>query len=189
MWRVVNDDDGTARKARVKGVAVAGKTGTAQFWRNGIKDYHTWFLCFAPYDKPLYVVCVFVQGGKSGGSVSAPIAAKILEQIFAMEKGQQVKLDFLPPAQGNFQQITGVDFSKQFPSQYGTETDPVDAAPEPVPPEVARKNSAASTAKPDIKEEADSRGRANNKPRPQGGLQKFFNFLGGGRSAVPKQSN
>jgi hypothetical protein len=40
---------------------------------------------------------------------------------------------------------------------------------------------------PDIKEEADS--RANNKPRPQGGLQKFFNFLGGGRSAVPKQSN
>ena len=90
MWRVVNDPDGTARKARVKDVQVAGKTGTAQFWRNGIKDYHTWFICFAPYDKPRYVVCVFVQGGKSGGSVPAPIAAKILEQIFAMEKGQEI---------------------------------------------------------------------------------------------------
>ncbi len=122
MWRVVNDPDGTARKARVKGVEVAGKTGTAQFWRNGIKDYHTWFTCFAPYDKPRYVVCVLVQGGKSGGSVPAPIAQKILEEIFAMEKGAEVRLEPLAPAQGSFQPITGVDFSKGQPTQFGAET-------------------------------------------------------------------
>jgi len=190
MWKVVNDSDGTARKARVKDLVVAGKTGTAQFWRNGIKDYHTWFVCFAPYDKPRYVVCVFVQGGKSGGSVPAPIASKILEQILAMENGQEVKLEFLTPGLGNFQQISGVDFSKEFPSQYGTETDAVDAPVEATSPTGGGDgNSVPPLAKPDIKEDADAQGRANNKPRQQGGLQKFFNFLGGGRSAVPKQSN
>ncbi|MCX6958910.1 MAG: penicillin-binding protein 2 [Verrucomicrobia bacterium] len=188
MWKVVNDDTGTARKARVKDSVVAGKTGTAQFFRNGVKDYHTWFLCFAPYDKPRYVVAVFVQGGKSGGSVPAPIAAKILEQIFAMEKGQEVKLEALAPALGNFQPIAGIDFSKQFPSQYGSDTEPVQDAPAESP-ELTRQSGGASGAKPDIKEEADAQGRANNKPRPQGGLQKFFNFLGGGRSAASKQSN
>jgi penicillin-binding protein 2 len=191
MWRVVNDETGTARKARVKGVEVAGKTGTAQFWRGKIKDNHTWFLCFAPYDKPRYVVCIFVQGGKSGGGVAAPIAAKILEQILAMEKGQEVKLEALTPAPGSFQQITGVDFTKDFPTQFGSDAGPVPDAPadendanSPGKPGAA---GGTTTANPDIKEEADT--RANNKPQPQGGLQRFFNFLGGGRSAVPKQSN
>jgi penicillin-binding protein 2 len=187
MWKVVNDEGGTARKARLKDVVVAGKTGTAQFWRGREKDNHTWFLCFAPYDKPRYVVCVFVQGAKSGGSVPAPIAAKILEQIFAMENGTEVKLDHLDAAQGNFQHLSCIDFTKDFPSQYGTDSDPVDAPAEP--PASGGGTGGEGAATPDIKDEADASGRANNKPRPQGGLQKFFNFLGGGRSAVPKQSN
>jgi penicillin-binding protein 2 len=189
MWRVVNDSDGTARKARVKGYEVAGKTGTAQFWRNGIKDYHTWFVCFAPYDKPRYVVCVFVQGGHSGGSVPAPIAAKILEQIFAMEKGQEVKLESLAPAVGNFQPIAGIDFSRDLPAQLGGDTPPSpEATGEDSHDSGNSSNEGTPAAKPDIKEDADSHAN-NRKPQAQRGLQKFFNFLGGGRSAVPKQSN
>jgi len=189
MWRVVNDRDGTARKARVKDVQVAGKTGTAQFWRNGIKDYHTWFICFAPYDKPRYVICVFVQGGKSGGSVPAPIAAKILEQIFAMEKGQEVKLESLSSAIGNFQPIAGIDFAKDLPAQYGGDTAPAPEANGEESPESGNgSNGGIPAAKPDIQEDADSHVK-NRKPQALGGLQKFFNFLGGGRSAVPKQSN
>lgn len=189
MWRVVNDETGTARKARVKDVVVAGKTGTAQFWRGKIKDNHTWFICFAPYDKPRFAVCIFVQGGKSGGGVAAPIAAKILEQIFAMEKGKELKLEALDPAPGSFQQITGVDFTKEFPAQYGVDNAQVPDAPADENDEhhPASESKGRASAKPDIKEEADA--HAKNKPRPQGGLQKFFNFLGGGRSAVPKQSN
>ena len=182
MWKVVNADGGTASKAKLRNVVVAGKTGTAQFWRGREKDNHTWFLCFAPYEKPRYVVCVFVQGAKSGGSVPAPIAAKILEQILAMEGGQEVKLEALAPAQGNFQHIAGVDFSKDLPTQFGAD----DPASIESPSETAPEGEAAeetSSASPDIREEADS--RAHNKPRQQGGLQKFFNFLGGGRSAVP----
>jgi penicillin-binding protein 2 len=189
MWRVVNDSDGTARKARVKGSEVAGKTGTAQFWRNGIKDYHTWFVCFAPYDKPRYVVCVFVQGGHSGGSVPAPIAAKILEQIFAMEKGQEVKPEAISPAIGNFQPIAGIDFAKELPAQYGVDSAPVpEPAADDTPESGNGSNGGTPAAKPDIQEDADSHVK-NRKPQAQGGLQKFFNFLGGGRSAVPKQSN
>ncbi len=191
MWRVVNDETGTARKARVKGVEVAGKTGTAQFWRGKIKDNHTWFICFAPYNKPRYVVCIFVQGGKSGGGVAAPIAQKILEQIFAMENGQEVKLEALAPAPGSFQQITGVDFSKEFPTAFGSDTATVPDAPaednDDHPSAETKPGTATATAKPDIQDDADT--HPNNKPRQQGGLQKFFNFLGGGRSAVPKQSH
>lgn len=188
MWKVVNADGGTASKARLKSYVVAGKTGTAQFWRGREKDNHTWFLCFAPYDNPRYVVCVFVQGAKSGGSVSAPIAAKILEQIFAMEGGQEVKLEALAPAQGNFQHLAGIDFSKEFPSQYGTDTEAVPDTPADSDMPGGESGQGTSGAKPDIREEADS--RANNRTKQQpGGLQKFFNFLGGGRSAVPKQSN
>jgi penicillin-binding protein 2 len=189
MWKVVNDESGTARKARLKDEVVAGKTGTAQFFRNGIKDYHTWFLCFAPYENPRYVVCVFVQGGKSGGSVPAPIAAKILEQIFAMEKGQEIKLAPLEPAMGNFQPVAGVDFSRDLPTQFGADTEPVTDVPAESSSPGGESGQGTTAAKPDIREDADSQGRANNKPRPQGGLQKFFNFLGGGRSAVPKQSH
>ena len=188
MWKVVNDDTGTARKARLKNYLVAGKTGTAQFFRNGIKDYHTWFLAFAPYDQPRYVVAVFVQGGKSGGSVPAPIAAKILEQIFAMEAGAEVKLEALTPAQGNFQPIAGVDFSREFPSQYGADTEPVPDTPAESNAPGGESGEGTSGAKPDIREDADS--RANNRQKQQpGGLQKLFNFLGGGRSAAQKQSN
>jgi len=188
MWKVVNADGGTASKARLKGTVVAGKTGTAQFWRGREKDNHTWFLCFAPYDKPRYAVCVFVQGAKSGGSVSAPIAAKILEQIFAMEGGQEVKLEALAPAQGNFQHLAGIDFSKEFPSQYGADTEAVPDTPADSDAPGGESQNGTTGAKPDIREDADS--RANNRQKQQpGGLQKFFNFLGGGRSAAPKQSN
>jgi len=186
MWRVVNDPDGTARKARVKGVEVAGKTGTAQFWRNGIKDYHTWFVCFAPYEKPRYVVCVLVQGGKSGGSVPAPISAKILEQIFAMENGQEVKLEFLEPAKGNFQPIAGVDFSQSFPTQFGADPGPQAELPSESSVPEGESHEGSASAKPDIRDDADS--RANNRQKQQpGGLQKLFNFLGGGRSAAPTE--
>ena len=91
MSKVVNESGGTAGKARIKDVTVAGKTGTAQFWRSGVKDNHTWFLAFAPYDEPKYAICVLVQGAKSGGGVAAPIAAKILEDTFALDQGKDYR--------------------------------------------------------------------------------------------------
>src|SRR5205085_4857265 len=87
LWKVVNEDGGTGGRARLKGVEVAGKTGTAQASTNGKKDTIAWFCCFAPFDQPKYVVAVMVQGGEHGGSVAAPIATRIMERTLAMDTG------------------------------------------------------------------------------------------------------
>lgn len=67
---------GTGAAAEITGVSVAGKTGTAEI--KG-KDSHAWFIGFAPYNKPKYVVAVLVENGGKGGAVAAPIAKDILE--------------------------------------------------------------------------------------------------------------
>ncbi len=111
MWKVVNAPDGTATRAKLKNMEVAGKTGTAQFWRNGVQDNHTWFMCFAPYDKPKYAVCVFIQGAKGGGITAAPIAAEILDEAVALdEKRFNVAVHPMTPAKGSFTFIDNIVF-------------------------------------------------------------------------------
>ncbi len=76
---------GTGTRARIPGVTVAGKTGTAEV----VSGAHAWFIAFAPAEEPRYAVSVLVEGGgvlgseASGGRVSAPIAARML--AFALE--------------------------------------------------------------------------------------------------------
>ncbi len=112
MWRVVNDPGGTAPRAKLKNIEVAGKTGTAQFWRNGVSDNHTWFMSFAPYKDPKLAVIVFIQGAKGGGITAAPIAAHIIEETLALEDNKvQVPVKALEPAKGNFAFINNVDYS------------------------------------------------------------------------------
>ncbi|MBV8485941.1 MAG: penicillin-binding protein 2, partial [Verrucomicrobia bacterium] len=110
MWRVVNDPGGTGARAKIPGIVVAGKTGTAQFWRDGQKDNHTWFVAFAPYDNPKIALAVLVQGAKAGGQVPAPIAAKLIEEILALDKGYDPGLKALDPAVGNFKFVETIDF-------------------------------------------------------------------------------
>jgi penicillin-binding protein 2 len=61
-------------------VAVAGKTGTAQYGLNNEND-HAWFTCFAPYDNPEIVVTAIVEGGGHGYYAAVPVAQKILAAI------------------------------------------------------------------------------------------------------------
>ncbi len=184
MWKVVNEDGGTARKARLEKNIVAGKTGTAQFWRGHLKDNHTWFLGFAPYDHPRYVIITLVQGAKSGGVVAAPLAAKVLEEIFAMEAGKEIPLSFLEPAVGNFNHISSIDFHLSSPTSYGPDIEPADAPlQEGKTPESSHENETT----PDISDDSDVQGRVKNKPLEPGTLGKFFKFLSGGRSATPKK--
>ncbi len=121
MWKVVNDPDGTGKKARVPGCIVAGKTGTAQFKRKGQPDNHTWFVCFAPYDKPTLAICIFIEGAKSGGGTAAPIAAKIIKDVMAMKGGYNPDLKPLKPAIGNFNFVETIDFERSLPATPGDE--------------------------------------------------------------------
>jgi penicillin-binding protein A len=71
-------ENGSGRAARISGVEVAGKTGTAQV-SDEVAD-HTWFMGFAPADDPQIAVAVFVaNGGGTGGERSAPIARQVIE--------------------------------------------------------------------------------------------------------------
>jgi penicillin-binding protein A len=71
-------DNGSGRAARISGVQVAGKTGTAQV-SDEVAD-HTWFMGFAPADDPQIAVAVFVaNGGGTGGERSAPIARQVIQ--------------------------------------------------------------------------------------------------------------
>ena len=193
MWKVVNEPGGTGKKAQVKGVEVAGKTGTAQFWReiNGKKekDNHTWFISFAPYDQPKFAVCVFVQGAKSGGAVSAPIAQRILEQALALEKGYDPGVSWLDPAVGSFAQVDEVNF-KTGPVYTGEAADreTADHHAEPTAKPVRKKSSAAEAeAAPDIKPDADERGSVSKKvPLDEANEKRsFFDRVFGPRKTGP----
>jgi len=86
MLAVVNG--GTGGRARIPGIAIAGKTGTAQVVRKeevkrrkDLKD-HGWFAGFAPFENPQIAVVVLAENGGFGGQVAAPVAKTIFEAAF-----------------------------------------------------------------------------------------------------------
>jgi peptidoglycan glycosyltransferase len=84
MVGVVQSGSGTA--AKIPGVQVAGKTGTAQTGRDG-EAPHAWFTGFAPADDPQVAVAVIVEHGgdvgseATGGRVAAPIARAVMQAV------------------------------------------------------------------------------------------------------------
>jgi penicillin-binding protein 2 len=78
-------EKGTAQVARVPGIAIAGKTGTAENYgridgkREKLKD-HSWFVCFAPREDPKIAVAVIVENAGFGATWAGPIASLIVEK-------------------------------------------------------------------------------------------------------------
>lgn len=188
MWKVINEEGGTARKARLAtpGVQAAGKTGTAQVWRidaNGqkVKDNNTLFISFAPYDKPKYAICVLIQNGKSGGGVPGPVAAKILDEAFGIDKGElKIQVAALEPAQGNFKFIESIDFGRDIPAAASDQETVETVASASTDVSDATPNAPA----PSIREEADAEGSVEQ-PKKKRGLFDFFNFGGGKKKPKP----
>jgi len=90
---VVNEG-GTGGAARIPGIDVAGKTGTAQSINKSDAakgQDHAWFASFAPVQDPEVVVVVLVERGGKGGQVAAPIARQIYQAIF-LEKVAMAQL-------------------------------------------------------------------------------------------------
>lgn len=86
---------GTAWLMRLPGIAVAGKTGTAEYPgldeegnlmldEEGHLPTHAWFTAFAPYDDPEIALVVFLEGGGEGSQTAVPVAAKILRHYFGL---------------------------------------------------------------------------------------------------------
>ncbi len=90
---VVNAPKGTGWAARIKGVNVAGKTGTAQVISQKDKSKelpfelrdHAWFVAFAPLEEPEIAVVVLIEHGGHGGKAAAPIARKVIQKYFEIK--------------------------------------------------------------------------------------------------------
>lgn len=77
MRRVVNENGGTARMARLEDIIICGKTGTVQ---NPHGEDHSVFIAFAPMDKPKIAIAVFVENAGFGGTWAGPIASLMIEK-------------------------------------------------------------------------------------------------------------
>jgi penicillin-binding protein 2 len=96
MDGVVNSGWGTARRMRLRipGVAMAGKTGTAQAVsrarRGRLRESqlprrfrnHAWFVAYAPAEAPRYAMAVLVEHGGAGGKAAAPVARDVMTFLF-----------------------------------------------------------------------------------------------------------
>ena len=96
MYGVVNEG-GTGAGARLVGIDMCGKTGTAQLVSNealktlkpseALKD-NAWFVGFAPRDNPEIVVAVLIEGGLHG-TAAAPIARDVVKTYFDKKSSHQ----------------------------------------------------------------------------------------------------
>lgn len=96
---VVMEPGGTGGRARIPGITVAGKTGTAQVIRlEAFKNVpeekipvkyrdHAWFVAWAPVEAPEIVVAVLAEHGGHGGAAAAPIAQRVMARYFEKTRG------------------------------------------------------------------------------------------------------
>jgi penicillin-binding protein 2 len=96
LFRVFNEDYPIP-------IAVAGKTGTAEYCDDvartankcqfGAWPTHAWTLAYAPYDDPEIIVVAFAYNGGEGGTVAAPVVARVIQAYFELKSidlaGQQ----------------------------------------------------------------------------------------------------
>ena len=114
MERVVNGPRGTAAGSRIteEGLAMGGKTGTAQVRRITRKDriegvrnedlpwhfrHHALFVGFAPVGNPRYVCAVVIEHGGGGAAAAAPVAHDIMLEV---QKRNPAASEIVKPAQG-----------------------------------------------------------------------------------------
>ena len=81
-------EGGTGSQARRFGIAVAGKTGTAQ---NPHGEDHAWFVGYAPVGNPRFVAVALVEGGGHGGAVAAPLVGELLAYLCREETGREIQ--------------------------------------------------------------------------------------------------
>ena len=98
LLKVVQGKRGTAKGIRIKGIDIAGKTGTAQvFSRKAGEKFdnkklgktlqdHAWFVCYAPAEAPVIAISVIIEHGEHGSSTAAPIAGALIKKY--LEKSE-----------------------------------------------------------------------------------------------------
>ena len=89
MKEVVMNQNGTASKANIKKIDIAGKTGSAQY-KKKISDkisnhVYAWMISFAPYENPKYAIAMIIEDGVSGGQTIAPRLSMLYKDLFTYD--------------------------------------------------------------------------------------------------------
>jgi penicillin-binding protein 2 len=82
----------TAGRARIEGIIVCGKTGTAE---NPHGEDHSIFIAFAPRENPKIVIAVYIENGGFGGTWAAPVASLMIEEYLTGEVKRQALEDYI----------------------------------------------------------------------------------------------
>jgi penicillin-binding protein 2 len=103
MVDVTEDAYGTAHRAQVPGMHVAGKTGTAQWGPTNRQRTAAWFIGFVPADHPQYAFAAVYEGEPNdnsihGGSQAAPMIGKVLQQLFGKQREETAPPRAIPVA-------------------------------------------------------------------------------------------
>jgi penicillin-binding protein 2 len=80
MYGAVHEGGGTAKIARIEGIDVCGKTGTAQ---DKPRKDHSVFMAFAPMEKPKIAIAVLVENAGFGATWAAPVASLMMEKYLS----------------------------------------------------------------------------------------------------------
>lgn len=89
---------GTGRVAKIEGITMAGKTGTAENYgiingkREKLQD-HSWFVCFAPRDNPKIAVAIIVENAGFGATWAGPMARMVIEKYLNDTLSAKSQLD------------------------------------------------------------------------------------------------
>ncbi len=164
MWMAVNKPGGTAARAKLPDIEIAGKTGTAQTVDNGKKSHNSWTVAFGPFEDPRYAVAVVVQGGKAGGKVAGPLVHLIMRGFFAADDGLQLPLTRMTEFAGNTESLEEIALPKDTIAaiagdltddggETGEEAEEAESPP-PAPPSTP----APPAANPSITPEVDAEG-------------------------------
>jgi penicillin-binding protein 2 len=108
MADVVAAPNGTGKSARIDGITIAGKTGTAQVVKEAqgartketaLSDKnrdHGWFMAFAPVDHPKIAIACIIEHSGHGGSTAAPVVKAVMEKYFELNPPQGVAHVIIP---------------------------------------------------------------------------------------------
>jgi penicillin-binding protein 2 len=83
MREVVTHPQGTGYKTvRLKDIAIAGKTGTAE--PGGDRPDHAWFAGYVPADRPTIAFVVVLEHAGPGGHAAGPVAREFVQAMLAL---------------------------------------------------------------------------------------------------------
>ncbi|PXW75051.1 peptidoglycan glycosyltransferase [Blastomonas natatoria] len=122
MAQVVSQGTAARSKLPLDGIAMAGKTGTAQVrgfgsgsrggagvpWK--YRD-HGLFVCFAPVEQPLYAAAVVIEHGLGGSRAAAPVAKDFMTYMFDPQKAMDSLLAMEAAWGGDIQQRMAAEFA------------------------------------------------------------------------------